>query len=1615
MKRLYTFILLLLGLFLASPPTATAASTDLTDGYYYIQNGGSSSYYDDITTPIIIENSDGSISYRSTISSIAYYLAVWHVTKQSDGTYYIQNASTGNYIQAQTTTGYSYKTGSTPHGFTISLSTTTDDVNYYNIWNESDASSSTNYLFNINNESTTLWPWHPNYPTNGANIWQFVSADVTSEATAHQVPQTSLAGVYRITSASQTGNVLTETINGTVIANPSSKSDTEYTELWRVAGGTDGCYTLQNVATGNYIQAQTSNSSQYTTASSSGNSFYIEPCYEADGTVYYTFWNSTSKGQNLNNACWDSHDVVAWWEPAASAANNSAWTMTAVTIDEDAVTAAQATYAYDVSGVVQIKAEQTWKEYDSNGKATTKSGTYYIQEVDNNALYRATSVSDDDYSTRWILTRTDWGKYTIQNVKTGNYLQKGENQGQYTTGTAAYSFDVTHIYDDSSVAYYTVNNSGQSYGLNVNHNQTGVFCWNDAAGSATSHGNQDFTFVSVTMTDDEILSARCDYWNYTTPTTGKYYQIYNPSRGTYLSVTGISSSAQLQHVDLKTTDYAKYSQYWTLTADGEGYKLTNVYTSKQFYNNGTSGASEAYGVADNGSGDTYYISRNSSFALMPYFNIKPSTSASLMPHAQADGAVVTWWASSDGNLSATEWTFIEVTPTDTEIAAAQADYNAAIAAIDNASTYNTTLQTLFSDNACTTLKSGVSDADFTTAYNALPTTLQTAVNKIKGTTDWGSYEKQFRIHTYKPYSDPVKWCDIIGNGYQFSRLEQPTGIYVNEGDLIYVMADQAAPDDATLLVEILGANAATGTQATLTAGLNVIRAAQAGNVFISYHCDTHSADTKKLADYPDITIHVEGGTLNGYFDVHTQADGTTAMTDNDWVAMQKAGLFSCTTLNMVSDHLMFSMNSELVKENTPEKMCELISVWEFIAVTENNTMGANDTYITNFSARCNNVFGMFSVQSGYMYASTYGTYYNETTLSTVVNNSAMQVAYKNPVSSSSSTAAAEASGSPGTLWGPAHENGHLRQGLINIVGDTEVSNNVFSNICLWERGYSTTRGNSVTTLLDQYNADNSRFYLDFPAGQDGSGCWDRTRMYWQLYLYYEVAGHHPNFYPELFAELRKDPMVRRSTNTTKQEVTYGYENYLKFAKMCCKVSGDNLTDFFRVYGLFGTTSKRYVDDYGTYYVTSEKASIDSAITYMSQFKSGAENIIFIEDRIKYTQAEFDGAEEGDMRMDYESSVPIGKCGNVGSFTDFDVNANVKASGYKYTIDDKGYAVIDKNASGAVGYKVYDADGNLVALYNTDTLKISSTILAGIKAGTYVIKAAQADGTCIAMPNPYKTSYGLTVYNGTKDDALTYYITSASDLPTTTASNAVIVSDETSLPSDIASAANVVSTTDGTNYTMAAAFTLTDKADFYSPVSFTAAKVTYERTSPVTYNSVCLPFATKASDFGENSVVYTVGALATDQTYIYIKAKEDEVTAGTPVLVYCPDEGAWSITKENVEIVGSPVTTTSSEPTLVGSFTNGTIGAGYYKLNSTGTAFGVTTSAGKVTAFRSYMDINSTSGTSRLAVRIGDNTTGINAVNAGDAAADAWYDLQGRRVLAPTSGVYIHNGRKVIVR
>lgn len=682
-------------------------------------------------------------------------------------------------------------------------------------------------------------------------------------------------------------------------------------------------------------------------------------------------------------------------------------------------------------------------------------------------------------------------------------------------------------------------------------------------------------------------------------------------------------------------------------------------------------------------------------------------------HQQNGHDVVSYSISSE----ASKWQLEEVTVDETVLAAQQDDYNNYLNLVNNKSNITTALANYFTDNSCSELNTtyqDYTDDALSTAMttDGIPQTVISMALKVKKNTweiynaAWDHTEKTFRIGSYAPVSKESVWRSLVKVGYRLSPNSDPTGIYVAAGDIITVYVGNI-PNGGTVLLRNVQHQSASGDDYTLTTGFNILKMQTAGCLFVDYEVNNVTSGEDPytpLANYPNVTIHIEGGLVNGAF-YSTRGDE-----NEDWAYLQQHLFQHYDYLQLRSRKQIFNMNASKVMAACPEKMVELLNEWDKVVEMEHNIMGLDDEFPGYFNTP---MMAVSFAEGGHMYASNYGTYYNESTISDVMK-------YENLFAG-------------GSLWGPAHEIGHINQAAINIIGQSEVSNNLFSNIAVFLNGHLTSRAEYISTTFQ--NMANNVYWQD-------RGLWERTHLYFQLYQFFHVQGYmqDSNFYQKFFKALRADPCTR-----VQNTFINATDDYLKFYKMACQVSGYDLTELFQAYGFFivpqqeeytlnsVTKSAFKVGDYGTYYLVVTEKMIENTIEEVKNMGLPKANIVFIEDRISAPDATYTGHPE-DAKKTAFSGYSIGK-GDVGQYTDFVSTAS--ASGYKvsYVVDADGdldVLVNHTNGTGAVGFKVYDATGKLIYLSNTYEFSVPKIIYDQIKDAGFRIVAAGPDGNDTEM-------------------------------------------------------------------------------------------------------------------------------------------------------------------------------------------------------------------------------------------------------------------------------------------
>ncbi len=622
-------------------------------------------------------------------------------------------------------------------------------------------------------------------------------------------------------------------------------------------------------------------------------------------------------------------------------------------------------------------------------------------------------------------------------------------------------------------------------------------------------------------------------------------------------------------------------------------------------------------------------------------------------------------------------------------------------ATNNAQSYYDKFKLFFNDDICTELKQeyqALGDEELVIVLEEgmapyeLPEQFKEIALKVKNES-WEKREKEFRITKAKPYSDPSDWKYYL-NVRKYSNLQNPTGITGNGGSLLIFVGEELS-EDLTLKCCFVSDNQAYyWNSRDLFSGLNMINLPKYDNseestmVFLEYNVKTDTtATSKKIADFPEIPIHIEGGYVNGYFDKNRH-------TDEDWRDML-ANNFKHYSVQVLGDRVMYHMELENIKKACPQTITDAINWWDDCVAWQHELMGVEKYY-----DRWND---LMMAKDGYedmfMYATEGYTYYEHYTLPDILPW-------------------AKVYESPGNMWGPAHEIGHMHQGAINIVTCTEVTNNLFANAHLFRAGKCTSRGKGLSTCIEDFTNK-----IPYPLRND---VFSKTRLYHQLYLYFHAAKKDVTFFPRLFDALRNDPLQKGDPDRNWTFHTYGVDNQLKFAEKCCEIAQMDLSEFFEAWGFFVPMDNVFVGDYENYIVNMTAEEAEASRKKMQQYEKKGGHLMFIEDRIK-PSPRTDGV-EGD-RLDYETVTAVGKVGNTGQWSDY-IDESVEAKGY-YFYNRLGYIEIIKSedAAGALGFKLLDANtGELLSFSNTYNISIP----AHAYEREYKVVAAQANGTDVVL-------------------------------------------------------------------------------------------------------------------------------------------------------------------------------------------------------------------------------------------------------------------------------------------
>lgn len=579
------------------------------------------------------------------------------------------------------------------------------------------------------------------------------------------------------------------------------------------------------------------------------------------------------------------------------------------------------------------------------------------------------------------------------------------------------------------------------------------------------------------------------------------------------------------------------------------------------------------------------------------------------------------------------------------------------------------LLTVFTDITCSEIKPDVTQEQI----EALPEFFIQTASALKDDS-YNKWEKEFRIREYYPYSSADEWADKLMTR-KYGDLDNPTGIYVNEGDEVVVLVGNT--HGQSISIQNIGEETSKGYAQTsvngdiypLKEGVNKLTAKQTGMLFVMYNTNIQNPDAQPIK----VHIPLGGGKVCGFFSLkeHQTNEKYKELIDK---ADYK---YFC----VIGNAIILYFHHKQLKAAVPYDILSSIELWDNMIQWQQELMGIEDVYPKQMN---NHIFAI-SPEGGYMWASEGRIGFVYTALGDILRKSYLMASRNS--------------------WGPAHEIGHVHQGAINWASTTESSNNLFSNYTIYKFGQNCSRGTELAvpeyaanvkkaTLVFRRCVEN-KAWCDFGTDYQGEDPEMHARMNWQLWNYYHRCGYNPQFFPTLFKLMRENRVSTQDPG----------ENQMMYARMACRAANENLTDFFERWGFFVPISMK-VNQYGTYNYIVTDAMIKETKEFMKQFPAPKHAFYYLEDRKK-----------GDPGLD--TTPP-----DVGYFTQFAEDMKITKQ-ITYTIS--GHQVNVQNGEQAVAFEIKEND-NLKYFGTSFQFEVPNTI----SPDRVKLYAVQADGVRIEM-------------------------------------------------------------------------------------------------------------------------------------------------------------------------------------------------------------------------------------------------------------------------------------------
>ena len=441
-------------------------------------------------------------------------------------------------------------------------------------------------------------------------------------------------------------------------------------------------------------------------------------------------------------------------------------------------------------------------------------------------------------------------------------------------------------------------------------------------------------------------------------------------------------------------------------------------------------------------------------------------------------------------------------------------------------------------------------------------------------------EKSYRLREFRAYK-PVDEVSRALKINRYSSYENVTGIAFEAGDTINIRMEGTPRTKVEFIVRDFR-NPNQETRFPLNTGVNTFTTKHFGHGYVNYR-DSDPATA------PPIRVQIKGGYINGVF---TQHDDVRV-----WKYLLKKA--RSEMFDIVGERTQWVLDTKALRARCQDKGPELVALYDEQMKLEQQLLGWEWEGIHPG----NHILGRANWNtSTYMHADGMGASFVISCTPGLVDPDEVRKS---------------------GAWGTSHEFGHINQTRPGMMwtGTCETTVNIFSQLVnyvfnpdevrLEHENCRTLEGPWVRGgRFDCYinSAIVNRELWQFQRGPDdgdrhpGPICGDCFVILcpmWQMYLYNTVARGDKLFYPRIFKNVR---------DTDESKWTEG-QIRMKYLDRCCDSARLNFSDFFLETGMLAIMN-RFVNDYGSHWVTITEDMCASAISHASQYPKPDSPVVF---------------------------------------------------------------------------------------------------------------------------------------------------------------------------------------------------------------------------------------------------------------------------------------------------------------------------------------------------------------------------------------------------------------------